>query len=104
MLLCSPIRNSIQFTFDVFTISGQMENANLLSELFHSLSKLLVFYNDQIIYKASVRSERQSPYRDSLKRWLTIIGHCEVLIELSAQKVWGTFGRWLIISIIQVFK
>lgn len=88
----------------LFCILGQMENANLLSELFHSLSKLMVFYNDQIIFKASVKNDRPNPYSDSLKRWLTIIGHCEVLIELGAQKVWGSFGRWLIICIIQTFK
>lgn len=85
-------------------VLGQFENSNLISELIYSLSKLLVFFNDQIIYSATLVGESHNPYHDKVKKWLTITEHCEVFIELSAQKAWGTRGKWIIILIVQMFK
>jgi hypothetical protein len=89
---------------DTPSFSGQFENSNLISELIYSLSKLLVFFNDQIIYGSTLAAATHNPYHDKLKKWLTIIEHCEVFIELSAQKAWGTRGKWVMITIVQIFK
>lgn len=87
-----------------FIFSGQFENSNLLSELIFTLSKLLAFFNDQIIHKRVAKSNIPNPYENKLKKWLTIINHCEVFIELSAQKAWGARGKWMVILAIQLFK
>lgn len=39
-----------------------------------------------------------------MKLWLTIVEYCEVFCELTARKLWGNRGKWLMVVSIQVFK
>lgn len=77
----------------------------MISELIYSLSNLLVLFNDRIIEKSNLPSDR---IRDSTENFvvllLTRLEYCEVFIELSAKKVWGETGRWFIIVVIQFIK
>ncbi|XP_065207184.1 peroxisomal membrane protein PEX16 [Planococcus citri] len=98
----AEVESAIKYLSYLFT--SQFENSNLLSELIFTLSKLLAFFNDQIIYRRVSKSDVPNPYESKLKKWLTIINHCEVFIELSAQKAWGSRGKWMIIVAIQLFK
>jgi hypothetical protein len=68
----------------------------------YCLSNLLVFFNDRII--TNLRQLEVSGSGDTLKSWLTVVEYCEVLFELSAQKIWGNVGKWLVIIGVQVFK
>lgn len=89
-----------------YFIAGRINNSSAVSELVYSLSNLLVFYNDRIIERANAVTQ----YSDSgkvarqVKIILTTLEHCEVFIELTAHKVWGTQGRWFFIVLLQTIK
>lgn len=84
---------------------GRISSSTVISELIYSLSNLLVLFNDRIIEKSNLPSDR---IRDSTENFvvllLTRLEYCEVFIELSAKKVWGETGRWFIIVVIQFIK
>ncbi|RZC41981.1 peroxisomal membrane protein PEX16, partial [Asbolus verrucosus] len=80
----------------------KINSSHVLSELVYCLSNLLVLFNDRIIN--NVRQLELPSSGDTLKLWLTVVEYCEVLFELSAQKVWGNTGKWLLIVAVQVFK
>jgi len=81
----------------------------VLSELVYTLSNILVFYNDSIIDKARGANENsvirlQSGLCYRLKVTLTTLEYCEVFIEISARRLFGQTGKWLVIALIQIAK
>lgn len=84
---------------------GRISSSTVISELIYSMSNLLVLFNDRIIEKNNLPSDR---IRDGTENMLVLIltrlEYCEVFIELSAQKMWGTKGKWFIIVVIQFIK
>ncbi|XP_049287251.1 peroxisomal membrane protein PEX16 [Anopheles funestus] len=90
-----------------YFVAGKINNSSAVSELVYSLSNLLVFFNDRIIEKAAHKSNNatsNSSLERQMKVLLTTLEYCEVFIELTAHKVWGTSGRWFFIVIIQIIK
>ncbi|EFA02007.1 peroxisomal membrane protein PEX16 [Tribolium castaneum] len=85
-----------------YFIAGKINSSHVLSELVYCLSNLLVLLNDRIIN--NVRQIELPSSGDTLKLWLTVVEYCEVLFELSAQKIWGSVGKWLVVVGVQVFK
>lgn len=73
-----------------------------MSELIYCLSNLLVLCNDNIIKRAG-RIELYDSV-EKIKLWLTVIEYSEVFFELSAKKLWGSTGKWLVVISIQTFK
>ncbi|XP_063703853.1 peroxisomal membrane protein PEX16 [Culicoides brevitarsis] len=88
-----------------YFVAGRISSSTVISELIYSMSNLLVLFNDRIIEKSNLPSER---VRDGTENMLVLIltrlEYCEVFIELSAQKMWGTKGKWFIIVVIQFIK
>lgn len=71
----------------------------------------MMLFNDQIILsaaknKAIINGKAKKEIFDSenIKHFLTIVDYIEVFIEVSATKLWGTRGRWIIIVILQTTK
>ncbi|EDW70422.1 peroxisomal membrane protein PEX16 [Drosophila virilis] len=92
-----------------YFVAGRISNSNVLSELVYTLSNMLVFYNDRIIDKARGANENavirlQSGLCYRLKVTLTTLEYCEVFIEISARRLFGQTGKWLVIALIQVLK
>ncbi|XP_030571651.1 peroxisomal membrane protein PEX16 [Drosophila novamexicana] len=92
-----------------YFVAGRISNSNVLSELVYTLSNMLVFYNDRIIDKARGANENavirlQSGLCYRLKVTLTTLEYSEVFIEISARRLFGQTGKWLVIALIQVFK
>ncbi|KAF5308853.1 hypothetical protein FQR65_LT00553 [Abscondita terminalis] len=85
-----------------YFIAGRVNNSQIVSELVYSLSNLLVLFNDRLISHSQPNQSKTPAER--LKVWLTVIEYAEVFLELSALKVWGNTGKWLVIVCIQVFK
>ncbi|KAJ9601074.1 hypothetical protein L9F63_000809 [Diploptera punctata] len=85
-----------------YFIAGRINSSHVLSELVFSLSNLLVLYNDHII--SSSRRLRSVGSGDRLKTWLTVVEYSEVFIEISAKRLWGDKGKWIIVVILQLFK
>lgn len=81
---------------------GRLNNSHVVSELIYCLSNLLVFFNDTVIKKS--RHIDFSNTAQKVKLWLTVVEYSEVFCELSAKKLWGNVGKWLVIVSIQVFK
>lgn len=89
-----------------YFIAGKINNSSAVSELVYSLSNLLVFYNDRIIEGAKCTEQitQTTPVVRYIKVILTTLEYCEVFIELSAQKAWGSNGRWFFIILVQTIK
>ncbi|KAG5885907.1 hypothetical protein JTB14_012154 [Gonioctena quinquepunctata] len=85
-----------------YFIAGRINNSHVVSELVYCMSNLLVMFNDRIIKKT--RQLDSNTAADKIKLWLTIVEYSEVFCELSASKIWGVSGKWIIITCIQVFK
>lgn len=71
----------------------------------------MMLFNDQIILSATknsaiINGKTKKEIFDSknIKHFLTIVDYIEVFIEVSATKLWGTRGRWIIIVILQTIK
>lgn len=60
-------------------------------------------FNDRIIKKKYCQVDSTSS-EEKLKLWLSIVEYSEVFCELSAKKIWGITGKWIVIVCIQVFK
>ncbi|KAJ8944781.1 hypothetical protein NQ318_003649 [Aromia moschata] len=85
-----------------YFVAGRINNSHVVSELILCLSNLLVMLNDSII-KKNWQIDSSTP-ADRVKLWLTVVEYSEVFCELSAKKLWGTAGKWIVIVSIQVFK
>jgi len=83
---------------------GQFRNSTLVVELIYSMPNLIVLCNDLLMY-SSRRQHLKIPQFDSkIKIWLTVVEYTETLLEVSAKKLWGPKGKWLMIVVIQLFK
>ncbi|XP_050506669.1 peroxisomal membrane protein PEX16 [Diabrotica virgifera virgifera] len=85
-----------------YFLAGRINNSHVVSELIYCLSNLLVMFNDRIIKKA--QKVHSNSTAETIKLWLTVIEYSEVFCELSANRIWGNTGKWIVIVSIQVFK
>lgn len=75
------------------------------------MSNFMMLFNDQIILSTAKNTASNngkgkksifSP--ENIKRFLTMVDYIEVFIEVSATKLWGTRGRWIVIVLLQSIK
>lgn len=83
---------------------GQLRNSSLAVELIYSMPNLIVLCNDLLMYSSKCKDLKIPQFESKIKIWLTVVEYTEILLEVSAEKLWGAKGKWLIIVIIQLFK
>lgn len=95
--------------------AGRINNSTLLSELIYSMSNFMMLFNDQIILSTQSTAKPKSVTvndkgkkkifsSENIKRFITTVDYVEVFVEISAKKLWGTKGRWIIIVLLQTVK
>ncbi|KAG5307809.1 PEX16 protein, partial [Pseudoatta argentina] len=83
---------------------GQLRNSTLAVELIYSMPNLIVLCNDLLMYSSKCQHLKIPQFDSKIKIWLTVVEYTETFLEVSAKKLWGPKGKWLIIVIIQLFK
>ncbi|XP_012221616.1 peroxisomal membrane protein PEX16 [Linepithema humile] len=83
---------------------GHLGNSNLAIELIYSMPNLIVLCNDLLMYSSKCTYLKIPQFESKIKIWLTVVEYTETLLEISANKLWGAKGKWLIILIVQLFK
>lgn len=83
---------------------GRFNNSTLASELIYSIPNLIELFNDLLISSGKYMNLKIPKLQLKIKIWLTVLEYTEALFEVSAHKIWGTSGKWLIIGFIQTFK
>ncbi|XP_038075996.1 peroxisomal membrane protein PEX16-like [Patiria miniata] len=99
--------SQIEKSFRVFSylLPGAVNVDTVVAELVFSLSNLLVLFHDGILRKArGFTASTLTISAQRLMRWLTVIDHTEVFVELAAAKCWGEAGRWFFIALIQILR
>uniref|UniRef100_A0A3Q3WNV5 Peroxisomal membrane protein PEX16 n=1 Tax=Mola mola TaxID=94237 RepID=A0A3Q3WNV5_MOLML len=76
----------------------------LLSFSVYSASNLLVLFNDSILRRGLRCAFPVSLSQQRLLTWLSVLEYVQVFLEMGACKLWGQFGRWLVIALIHIFK
>lgn len=96
--------------------SGKISNSPAITELVYTLSNLMVWYHDRIIYKSKClrirpKSQLNSKYvkrKDfkchRIKILLTTIEYSQVLFEIGVGHYLGQKAKWCLIVILQLFK
>lgn len=88
-----------------YLVAGRFADSQELSELLYSASNLLVLFNDNILRKSLKRSVLPQPLsQQRLLTWLSVLEYLEVFLEVGACRLWGEAGRWLLITLIHIFK
>lgn len=71
----------------------------------------MMLFNDQIILSCAKNSgsvngkgKKKMFSAENIKGFLTMVDYIEVFIEVSATRIWGTKGRWIIIVLLQSIK
>ncbi|XP_015370670.1 PREDICTED: peroxisomal membrane protein PEX16 [Diuraphis noxia] len=95
-----------------YFLAGRINNSTLLSELIYSMSNFMMLFNDQIILSTAKtnsvtvndKEKKKIFSSENIKRFITTVDYVEVFVEISAKKLWGTKGRWIIIVLLQTVK
>lgn len=88
-----------------YLIAGRVKKSPEFSEFLYSATNIIVFINDQILLNASrPQTGTSHTVLEKCKLFFTILEYLQVFLEISATKLWGTQGKWMIITVIQTMK
>lgn len=103
-------------------LATKFHNNKLISELLHSCSSILTLFNDKILRAAyyprieqvidCIHATHSSLNRfilfqnsiHTLNNLLQLIEYVQVFLELAANHRYGSTGKWIIVSIIEISK
>ncbi|KAJ6219194.1 hypothetical protein RDWZM_005006 [Blomia tropicalis] len=82
----------------------RFHNSRIVSELLYSCSSLLTLFNDSLLRKSYSIDPNQNVNITRLQTVLSFIEYIQVFLELTALHMYGNYGKWIIISIVEVVK
>lgn len=84
----------------------RFHNSRIVSELLYSCSSLLTLFNDTLLRKSYSINQNNVPsaYVAHLQTILSFIEYTQVFLELTALQIYGRYGKWIIISIVEIVK
>jgi len=88
-----------------YLIAGRVKKSPEFSEFLYSATNIIVFINDQILLNAASPKTSVPPtVLEKFRLFFTVLEYLQVFLEISATKLWGIQGKWMIITIIQSMK
>ncbi|XP_066586362.1 peroxisomal membrane protein PEX16 [Prorops nasuta] len=87
-----------------YLTAGRFSSSSFYSEFIYSMPNLLVLLNDLMLYSSKYAHLKLPQFESKIKIWLTVLEYTEALYEISAKKLWGDNGKWIIICILQIMK
>jgi len=88
-----------------YLIAGRVKKSPEFSEFLYSATNIIVFINDQILLNASSpQTGISQTVLEKCRLFFTVLEYLQVFLEISATKLWGAQGKWMIITIIQTMK
>lgn len=87
-----------------YMFTGTELNQQVLPELAYALSNLYVFFNDNVLRKSFNLCRQMALTEERLIKWLTVIEHIEVFLELAGSRLAGPTGKWIIIAAVHILR
>lgn len=91
-----------------YIISGRSKaSSSIFAEFLYSTSNVLSLVNDTILRGSIPQNETDSKLVRNLfwlKTNLTVLEYVEVLLELASSRMCGNYGKWLIITLVQLLR
>ncbi|CAG2104713.1 unnamed protein product [Medioppia subpectinata] len=102
-LVVSEIESALRWISYLITAT-KLNNNHVISELLYSCSSLLSLFNDTLLRKSFNIKINANPIVENLELVLTFVEYIQVFSELTAYRVYGSIGKWIIVSVIQIAK
>lgn len=90
-----------------FLLIGRIKSSPAFSEFLYSITNIIVFLNDQILLRATQHEVSDAIPKTTLQKFrtlYTVLEYLQVFLEITAVKLWGSYGRWITIAAIQTIK
>ncbi|KAI9560486.1 hypothetical protein GHT06_011418 [Daphnia sinensis] len=90
-----------------YLIAGRIKTSPAISELLYSASNIIIFLNDQIILRSTHHQEldpKTATVVEKCRILFTVLEYLQVFLEITATKIWGSYGKWTAVAIVQLIK
>ena len=106
-LLVSEIESAL-YWISYLLATTRFHNSRIISELLSSCSSLLTLFDDSLLRRSyGLSSTNQQNTKSTIYAFhliLQFIEYVQVFVELTAVQLYGRYGKWLVISIIEIIK
>lgn len=102
-ILISEIESALYWISYLLTTT-KFHNSRVISELLYSCSSLLTLFNDNLLRNSYGLENGTNKSVYIFQIILQFIEYIQVFAELAAIQVYGRYGKWIVVSIIEIIK
>lgn len=103
-LLVSEIESAL-YWISYLLATTKFHNSRIISELLSSCSSLLTLFDDSLLRRSyGLATTNANTSVHTFHMVLQFIEYIQVFVELTAVQLYGRYGKWLVISIIEIIK